>query len=144
MSCHPSAGCPVSDQISSEGCSRSAPPLVDHAARINMPVVENATSRSQSSQLDTSRQKSSIPIAAGELPKHQENGTDVWMYPSEQQFYNAMTRKVGTSWQRWQEAQRLQADSLSQTKSFVCCSASGHNLCLPCYRAHHALCDVVH
>lgn len=84
----------MSHKAGSQACSSSASPLVDHAARINMPVVDNTSGSSQSSQLDTSRQKSSIPIAASELPKHQENGTDVWMYPSEQQFFNAMKRKV--------------------------------------------------
>lgn len=89
------AGCPVASSTEAgPGCTSSTPPLVDHAARINMPVVDNTPSSSQSSNLGTDRQMSSIPIAASELPKHQQGGSDVWMYPSEQQFYNAMKRKV--------------------------------------------------
>lgn len=89
------AGCPVASSTEEgPGCTSSTPPLVDHAARINMPVVDNTPSSSQSSNLGTDRQMSSIPIAASELPKHQQGGSDVWMYPSEQQFYNAMKRKV--------------------------------------------------
>jgi len=60
-----------------------------------MQVVGNAASTSQQSALDTTRERSSIPMAANELPKHQQGAeADVWMYPSQQQFYNAMKRKV--------------------------------------------------
>jgi hypothetical protein len=60
-----------------------------------MPVVGNTASVSQQSLLDTARQRSSIPMAASELPKHQQGAeADVWMYPSQQQFFNAMKRKV--------------------------------------------------
>lgn len=93
------AGCPVSDRQSSSQACTSSGSSVEHAARINMPVVDNSSSSSQDSVLDTSRQKSSIPIAASELPKHQDGGADVWMYPSEQQFYNAMRRKVCSCYQ---------------------------------------------
>eukprot|EP00879_Flechtneria_rotunda_P021469 GHRR01022626.1.p1 GENE.GHRR01022626.1~~GHRR01022626.1.p1 ORF type:complete len:156 (+),score=30.41 GHRR01022626.1:268-735(+) len=58
-----------------------------------MPVVDNTAITSQQARLDTTRQRSSIPIATDQRPQHQEPGTDVWMYPSEQQFYNAMQRK---------------------------------------------------
>lgn len=62
-----------------------------------MDVVPNAAS-SSSSSLSTQREKSSIPLAAPDsLPKHQEGAAEeVWVYPSEQQFFNAMKRKVGT------------------------------------------------
>jgi hypothetical protein len=65
-----------------------------HASRINMDVVPNTASTS-GAKLDTSRQRSSIPIAAESLPQHQKGAeAEVWMYPSQQQFYNAMKRKV--------------------------------------------------
>jgi hypothetical protein len=61
-----------------------------------MDVVPNAPTASSSSSLSVQREKSSIPIApADDVPKHQEGSTqDVWVYPSEQQFFNAMKRKV--------------------------------------------------
>jgi hypothetical protein len=62
-----------------------------------MDVVSNAAGSSNS--LSTQRQASSIPIAASQLPQHQQEGGDVWMYPSEQQFYNAMKRKVSSAQQ---------------------------------------------
>lgn len=41
-------------------------------------------------------QASSIPTAApNDLPQHQQAGSGVWVYPSEQMFYNAMKKKVG-------------------------------------------------
>lgn len=94
QSCACFSGCPATDRAqSSQGCPSSAA-SADHAARINMPVVDNSASNQPFSGLDTSRQKSSIPVSASDLPKHQQGGTDVWVYPSEQQFYNAMKRKV--------------------------------------------------
>jgi hypothetical protein len=62
-----------------------------------MDVVSNAAASSSDSNLSTQRQRSSIPIAASQLPQHQQDGADVWMYPSEQQFYNAMKRKVSAT-----------------------------------------------
>eukprot|EP00879_Flechtneria_rotunda_P016092 GHRR01016833.1.p1 GENE.GHRR01016833.1~~GHRR01016833.1.p1 ORF type:complete len:222 (+),score=51.89 GHRR01016833.1:36-668(+) len=84
-------GCPVSHaQGSATACPAAS---AEHGARINMPVVDNTAITSQQARLDTTRQRSSIPIATDQRPQHQEPGTDVWMYPSEQQFYNAMQRK---------------------------------------------------
>jgi hypothetical protein len=62
-----------------------------------MDVVSNAAASSSDSNLSQQRQRSSIPIAASQLPQHQADGAEVWMYPSEQQFYNAMKRKVGAA-----------------------------------------------
>ena len=46
-------------------------------------------------QLSTQRQTSSIPVADdASLPLHQQERTENWIYPSEQQFYDAMQRKV--------------------------------------------------
>jgi hypothetical protein len=73
-----------------------------HAARINMPIVPNAAGvQEQATALSTARAASTIPIAdPAAVPAHQQaaaaggSGESVWMYPSEQQFYNAMARKV--------------------------------------------------
>jgi hypothetical protein len=55
--------------------------------------------------LSTSRQASSIPMvpASEQTPTHQQPGSSVWMYPSEQMFFNAMKRKVGVGigWVLW-------------------------------------------
>jgi len=49
---------------------------------------------SQQSALSTVRAVSSIPKADQiSPPKHQPNGVDRWVYPSEQQYFNAMKRK---------------------------------------------------
>lgn len=46
--------------------------------------------------LSSERQTSTIPIAENAaLPRHQGAVNERWMYPSEQQFYQAMERKVG-------------------------------------------------
>lgn len=50
---------------------------------------------SSSGGLTSDRQESSIPIAGeAKLPKHQGGDHANWMYPSEEQFYEAMKRKV--------------------------------------------------
>mmetsp|Transcript_15565 Transcript_15565/g.23183 ORF Transcript_15565/g.23183 Transcript_15565/m.23183 type:complete len:267 (+) Transcript_15565:29-829(+) len=46
----------------------------------------------QTKSLSTHRQMSSI-LKAEETPQHQPEGKDVWVYPSEQQYFNAMKRK---------------------------------------------------
>ncbi|GAX78873.1 hypothetical protein CEUSTIGMA_g6312.t1 [Chlamydomonas eustigma] len=44
--------------------------------------------------LNPQRQASSIPMALIDaIPKHQKEGQQVWMYPSEQMFFSAMKRK---------------------------------------------------
>lgn len=99
-------GCPASEEAR-------------HSARINMPFVPNAplagssgagSGAGASASLNTARAASSIPIAdPSSVPQHQQgpaaaaahgrSGGAVWMYPSEQQFYNAMERKARA--QRW-------------------------------------------
>lgn len=63
-----------------------------------MPSVPNAPTNGQAARLSMHRQASSIPTATAEqLPEHQGEAAGqagVWMYPSEQQFFNAMRRKV--------------------------------------------------
>jgi len=96
-------GCPVapehlptSREAAVSGCSVSEEGR--HAMRINMEAVPNAPApdAATAAQLSTSRQASTIPTAEGQdMPTHQgAEGGGVWMYPSEQQFYNAMRRKV--------------------------------------------------
>jgi len=106
-----SAGCPVKaegNSSSTAGCSSDtifaaqqacpqAGTASEHSSRINMDVVPNAPAVGSSSgpALSVHREKSSIPMAADNVPKHQEGHTaEVWVYPSEQQFFNAMKRKV--------------------------------------------------
>lgn len=61
----------------------------------NTPAASTSGS-SSSTSLSSQRAKSSIPLAAADsVPKHQDGqAEEVWVYPSEQQFFNAMRRKV--------------------------------------------------
>jgi len=105
----PASGCPANEDAR-------------HAARINMPVVPNSRSPQQppsaaaAAALSTARKASSIPIAdPSAVPQHQQGavqdregkGHAVWMYPSEQQFFNAMARKVRCAAVGWSCCGRL-------------------------------------
>jgi len=63
------------------------------------PSLEEAARHAQSPQADqriplgTDRQVSSIPRGSGENPHHQQADCSNWVYPSEQQLYNAMRKK---------------------------------------------------
>jgi hypothetical protein len=88
--------CPVrkkEDTVSEAGSESSCP--VNHNA-INpltmMPPADQRPARGQQTPLSTHRDKSTIPIGSY-VPKHQEEGQETWKYPSEQQYFNAMTRK---------------------------------------------------
>ncbi|KAI7844035.1 hypothetical protein COHA_002375 [Chlorella ohadii] len=77
-------------------------PVVGANPANQMPPSANEPLPGQSKPLSTWRQPSNIPTgAAGEaLPQHQApatgGGEPVWVYPSEQMFYNAMKRKGWT------------------------------------------------
>lgn len=62
-----------------------------------MPESSNAPQPGQNKPLSTWRQPSTIPMTEiGDLPLHQRSPpikAGVWVYPSEQMFYNAMARK---------------------------------------------------
>lgn len=58
-----------------------------------MPQSSNQPGPDQTQSLGRQRVASTIPIAQEDRPAHQEAHTPVWMYPSEQMFYNAMKRK---------------------------------------------------
>ncbi|KAJ7023972.1 cytochrome c/c1 heme-lyase [Mycena alexandri] len=47
----------------------------------------------QSISLSTKRKKSSIPCATSSEPDPADSSSSTWVYPSPQQFYNALTRK---------------------------------------------------
>lgn len=59
---------------------------------INDIQVGQEVQSGQSVKLSTSRPVSSIP-KTDMTPGHQPDGVDRWVYPSEQQYYNAMKRK---------------------------------------------------
>lgn len=126
------AACPVAGRQPGQGESSAAsscPVSADerHAARINMPVVPNVALQGNGSSaapqsapepsLSTHRQASTIPIATTDtLPAHQDqtSSSETWLYPSEQQFFNAMKRKVraaGRGWLRRQKGVRLPVGS---------------------------------
>lgn len=93
----PSGGCPV-DHTSAEVCP------VDHAslakdannplynALANDLVFGQDRAVGQKTNLSVKRAVSNIP--KGDFtPDHQPKAADKWVYPSEQQYYNAMKRK---------------------------------------------------
>lgn len=91
----------AADAASSSASSCPATPAARDAfsAQTGMPTNLEAASTSSpgtAAALSPMRQASTIPMAPIEqLPKHQmEGGPGVWMYPSEQMFFNAMKRKV--------------------------------------------------
>ena len=87
-------------QDSSQGCKPEIPPP---PAAAGIDSLEEAAKHAQTPQpdqrirLETSRQVSGIPRGDGQetaVPHHQgEAATNKWVYPSEQQLYNAMKRK---------------------------------------------------
>ncbi|CAG8546442.1 12439_t:CDS:2 [Acaulospora morrowiae] len=73
----------------------------------NMPLLPNQKpSADQRFPLDTSRQLSNIPRATPKVDKNSANKTEeeVWIYPSEQMFFNAMKRK---NWKPREEDMRV-------------------------------------
>ena len=77
-------GCPVS---SSSGERKYDPSVSDER-------FGQEQQNDQTSLLSTSRAVSSIPrINDDKKPDHQPNGSDRWVYPSEQQYFNAIRRK---------------------------------------------------
>jgi cytochrome c heme-lyase len=92
-----SGSCPVNtDAASSSSSSTGGCPVGSTAGAYN-PLVGDykygqARQPGQKVPLDTHRQRSSIP--KGEVtPQHQPAGHGTWVYPSEQQYFNAMKRK---------------------------------------------------
>lgn len=90
-----SSGCPV---IGAQGIQQSLPagcPVVtsDFNPSNLMPQSSNQPAPEQSQPLGRERVASTIPLGQDGRPSHQEAGSPVWMYPSEQMFYNAMKRK---------------------------------------------------
>lgn len=74
--------CPVSDS------ERKYDPSVNDES------FGQETQRDQGSLLSKTRAVSSIPRTnQDKKPDHQPHGTDRWVYPSEQQYFNAIRRK---------------------------------------------------
>lgn len=90
-----SGGCPV---VGGQGGQQSTPggcPVVtsDFNPSNLMPQSSNQPTPGQSQPLGRQRVPSTIPVGDDGRPAHQEADSPVWMYPSEQMFYNAMKRK---------------------------------------------------
>jgi len=84
---------PYGVDVSSQSACPIASPETDPSN--NMPkVAEQSVWPGQKESLQTDRIKSSIP-KGNFTPPHQKmvEGEETWVYPSEQQFYNAMKRK---------------------------------------------------
>ncbi|KAK9810244.1 hypothetical protein WJX72_007204 [[Myrmecia] bisecta] len=87
-------GCPVGAGRGAEASSAECPVITpDFNPKNMMPQSPNNPSPGQAKALPKERVASSILIGAPDLPGHQAGAERVWMYPSEQMFYNAMKRK---------------------------------------------------
>eukprot|EP00961_Rhodomonas_salina_P055982 751669-Rhodomonas_salina.1 len=100
-----SSGCPIKHNRPAETASQcpvqpsaaggAPPPMIFLDPRNNMRAGGESQhpGLGQSQALPTARKVSSIP-RADHTPGHQENaGSNNWVYPSEQMFFNAMQRK---------------------------------------------------
>ena len=84
------SGCPVQHSDEQQGGSPTKSPLYN--PETNDYVFENYPMKGDAKSLSTKRIVSTIPKDSYS-PSHQPSGTDKWVYPSEQQYYNAMKRK---------------------------------------------------
>ena len=89
---------PVASPESTSGCPHNGDKKTELNPRNNIPLLKQRPWPGQSRPLDTNRVTSSIP--KGDFtPSHQEGGgksssnTGNWVYPSHQQFFNAMKLK---------------------------------------------------
>ena len=103
----PSA-CPVKDKLPStasglaglmhklptESSNSNRHSNISYDSAINDIQVGQGIQDDQIVSLSTTRPVSSIPKTEIVTPEHQPNGLDRWVYPSEQQYYNAMRKKL--------------------------------------------------
>ena len=87
----------ISEEVPAKGEDKATTALNASNLMPSERDMKQATTRrwwwSRSPKLDTTRESSTIPISPRtELPKHQAQAS-TWQYPSEEMFYNAMTRK---------------------------------------------------
>jgi len=89
------ASCPVKHEDAPHSSCPASTSSSETNPLNNMPkVAEQSTWPGQEEALGTNRVKSTIP--KGDFtPAHQDNAeqSETWVYPSEQQFFNAMKRK---------------------------------------------------
>ena len=64
-----------------------------HNSLVNDEVFDQNKQPNQSVSLSTTRSVSTIPKSKDFNPHHQISSIDNWVYPSEQQYFNAMKRK---------------------------------------------------
>eukprot|EP01035_Chromulina_nebulosa_P020099 gene20099-26096_t len=90
-------GCPVKDNNNNNNIKNSECPIKDNTnleydSSINDLKYNQNIQPNQSKPLSTVRAVSTIPKSEYS-PLHQPSNIDRWVYPSEQQYYNAMRRK---------------------------------------------------
>jgi cytochrome c heme-lyase len=94
-----SSGCPVDHNKKKSSNSCAAYPnsgdisnKLEYNSTTNDYKFDQTIQDSQTKLLSTSRAVSSIP-KSDYTPNHQPKGIERWVYPSEQQYFNAMKRK---------------------------------------------------
>lgn len=108
MHAQPAAAMPADHPPVPAGMGADACPVTDDARKVWTDVAEQAQKAAppaalKKASLSTDREISSIPRSShsqythnseqAALPTPEEEQTDKWVYPSEQQFFNAMLRK---------------------------------------------------
>ena len=88
-------GCPSKKAINKLTTESSCPvPHLPYNPQTNDFNYDQSEHSSQREVLSKTRAVSTIPKVDHELiPQHQPKGVDRWVYPSEQQYFNAMKRK---------------------------------------------------
>lgn len=85
------SGCPQKS-TSDVDCPMGDKALLGYNEAASDEIFDSRRQPKQKITLDTKRDVSSIPKSHFN-PEHQPQGSSKWVYPSEQQYYNAMRRK---------------------------------------------------
>ena len=83
---------PLKNLIPQTTASQTTPNTPQYNDAASDFIFDSHASPNQTLKLSTNREISSIP-KSDFSPEHQPKGANQWVYPSEQQYYNAMKRK---------------------------------------------------
>ena len=84
---HKNSGCPINGEQLTQGNSKNSKETVNPLNM--MPFLPQHPLPGQKRPLSTARAHSSIPMG-DYRPNHQPDNSSNWVYPSEQQYFNAM------------------------------------------------------
>lgn len=88
-----SSSCPVKTK-NDDGNGSCPVQSLPYNPETNDYVFDQSVDKSQEQPLSNVRAVSNIPrVPSASMPEHQPKGVERWVYPSEQQYFNAMKRK---------------------------------------------------